>query len=144
MVQKTISTKYKGIKSVERNWHLINLKDKTLGRISSQIAYVLQGKNKSDYSTFLDSGDYVVAINAKRIKVTGNKAKEKEYLRYSGYPGGLKVKSFKEVMEQDARLIIKSAVSGMLPKNKLRKKRLSRLYIFPNEDHAYKEKFNLK
>lgn len=144
MVQKTISTKYKGIKTVVRNWHLIDLKGKTLGRISSQIAYLLQGKNKTDYSTFLDSGDFVVAINAKLIKVTGNKAKEKEYLRYSGYPGGLKVKSFKEVMEQDARLIIKSAVSGMLPKNKLRKKRLSRLYIFSNEEHNYKEKFNLK
>jgi len=144
MVQKTISTKHKSSKLVQRNWHLVDLKDKILGRVSSQIAHLLQGKNKSDYSAFLDAGDYVVAINAKHIKITGNKAKEKEYLRYSGYPGGLKIRSFKEVMDQDLNFILKSAVSGMLPKNKLRKKRLLRLYIFPDAKHIYEDKFIIK
>jgi len=144
MVQKTTSTKHQSAQSLVKGWHLIDLKNKVLGRETSHIATLLQGKHKSNYSAFSDSGDYVVAINSKHVKLTGKKSETKEYQRYSGYPGGLKIKTFKEVLAKDSNLIIKYAVSGMLPKNKLRKKRLSRLFIFPEAEHKYKDKFSDK
>ena len=137
MINKTISTKHKDIKAIKRGWHLVDLKNKILGREASNISFLLQGKNRSDYSPFLDTGDYVVAINAKYIKITGNKKNTKEYLSYSGYPGGLKTKSYKEMLANNPILIIKYAVNGMLPKNKLRKKRILRLFIFPDAEHNY-------
>ena len=137
MKNKTVSTKHKDIKEIVRKWHLIDLKNKILGREASNISFLLQGKNRPDYSPFLDCGDYVVAINSKYIKITGNKKNSKEYLSYSGYPGGLKIKSYKEMLAKNPNNIIKIAVSGMLPKNKLRKKRLQRLFIFPESEHNY-------
>ncbi len=137
MVNQTKSTQHKDINEIVRKWHLVDLKNKILGREASNISFLLQGKNRSDYSPFLDTGDYVVAINSKHIKITGNKKNSKEYLSYSGYPGGLKIKSYKEMLAKNPNNIIKIAVSGMLPKNKLRKKRLIRLFIFPESEHNY-------
>jgi large subunit ribosomal protein L13 len=131
-------------KDIKRNWHLVDLKNKILGRAVSDIAIILQGKNKRDYSPNLDCGDYVVAVNSKKIKISGKKADSKMYTSYSGYPGGLKIRKFNEIKTVNPNYIIKHAVNGMLPKNKLAKKRISRLYIFEDEKHNFAEKFNSK
>jgi large subunit ribosomal protein L13 len=135
---QTISTKAKDIK---RNWHLIDIKDKVLGRTAPEIARYLQGKNKTDYVPYLDTGDFVVVINAKKVAITGKKLEMKTYTRYSGYPGGLKTVKLSALLEKNPGEVIKNAVSGMLPKNKYRVERLKRLFIFSDENHPYKDKF---
>lgn len=135
------STKSKRKEEIERQWHLIDMKQQILGRISSEIAKFLQGKHKVDYTPHADMGDYVVVINAKQMTLTGRKAKTKTYVRYSGYPGGLRKVTFQEEFDKDPARIIKHAVSGMLPKNKLRSRRLTRLYIFPEDSHTFTDKF---
>lgn len=138
------STKPQKAEGIQRDWHLVDLKGKVLGRTAGSIARLMQGKHKSSYSTHLDSGDYVVAINAKDLVLTGRKLSQKTYSNYSGYPGGLRVRTAQEVFEKNPKEIIQHAVSGMLPKNKLRKKRLTRLFIFTGEEHPYKEKISIK
>jgi len=133
----TYSTKDKDIK---REWHLFDARDKILGRLSTKIAELLIGKNKPYYTGHLDCGDWVVIINAGDVKVTGKKRKQKIYYRHSGYPGGLKALTFEQMMQKDPRKVIFHAVSGMLPKNKLRKERLKRLRVFVGEKHPYEEK----
>lgn len=135
---KTYSVKKKDIK---RQWHLVDLKGKILGRVATQIAILLQGKNKVYYTPHLDCGDYVVAINTEKVKTTGKKTKEKIYYRHSGYPGGLKAVTFEQQMAKDPRKIIQWAVKNMLPKNKLRDKRMKRLKVFVASEHKYKDKF---
>jgi len=135
---KTYATKEKDIK---RQWHLVDAKGEILGRISTRIAELLIGKNKPYFVPYLDCGDYVVVINASQVKVSGKKEEEKIYFRHSGYPGGLKAISLKEVRKTHLERLIIHAVSGMLPKNKLREKRLRRLFVFPKEEHPYKDKF---
>lgn len=141
MKNLTKSTKPVKEKEVKRNWHLFDAKGKILGRFVSEITKFLLGKHKPNYVPYLDMGDYVVVINAKEIVVSGKKEENKLYTRYSGYPGGLKTITFKELKKNRPTEIIRHAVAGMLPKNKLRKKRLARLYIFENEEHPYKNKF---
>lgn len=134
------TTSIKG-KDVDIKWHLVDVKGKILGRIVPEIVKYLQGKNKVNYVDYIDMGDNVVVINAKKVKVSGNKDKTKTYRSYSGYPGGLRIESFASLMKKNPGEIIKHAVSGMLPKNKFRSLRLSRLFIFPDENHTYKDKF---
>ena len=141
MVQLTQSTKSVSEKNIKRNWHLIDVKGKILGRAVPEATKLLQGKHKLDYTTYLDSGDYVVIINAKYVVVTGKKPRTKLYTSYSGYPGGLKSIRFEELLKKNPSAVIRHAVSGMLPKNKLRDKRLSRLFVYPDEKHPYKNKF---
>lgn len=141
MVKLTETTKAISGKKITRDWRLIDVKGKILGRATSNIVQFLVGKNKANYAPYLDTGDYVVVINAEKIVVTGKKADNKIYSQYSGYPSGLKKTTFKEQLEKNAKEIIIRAVSGMLPKNKLRKKRLTRLYVFNNENHSYKDRF---
>lgn len=136
---KTKPTKAKDIK---RKWRLIDAKDKILGRLATELANLLMGKNKPYYVSYLDCGDYVVVVNASFIKLTGNKSLQKIYYRHSGYPGGFKKISFQEQMAKDPRKIIAHAVNGMLPKNKLKKKRLARLFIFSQKQHPYEKKFS--
>ncbi len=126
---------------VVRAWHLIDMKGKVLGRTVTEVSQLLIGKHKKDYISHVDSGDYVVVINAKDVVVTGRKAEQKVYTRYSGYPGGLREASYKQVMEKDPRRIIQNAVNGMLPKNKLRSQRMTRLYVFSDNAHPYSDKF---
>lgn len=137
----TKSTKRNKIK---RQWHLINTQGKILGRLSTKIAQLLMGKSKPYYAPYLDCGDYVVVVNAGKVEVTGKKSDQKIYMRYSGYPGGLKKKTFAQVIRENPADIIKEAVSGMLPKNKLRKKRLKRLFIYADEKHPYGNKFEAR
>jgi large subunit ribosomal protein L13 len=124
----------------DRQWHLVDLNGKTLGRICVEIATILQGKNKVDYSPNRDAGDYVIAINAKDIQVTGNKLKEKIYYHHTGYAGHLKELTLGQLMKSDPRKVIHHGVLGMLPKNKLRSRRLTRLKIFVGAEHPYNDK----
>ena len=125
---------------IQRVWHLCDLKGKILGREATRIAGLLIGKGKPDYTPHLDSGDYVVVVNAAKVEVSGRKRKQKIYYRHSGYPGGFKEISFEEQMARDPRKIIRHTVTGMLPKNKLRDKRLARLKVFVDEGHPYQDK----
>lgn len=125
---------------VERAWHLIDLSNQTLGRICTQIATILMGKDKTTFSYHRDDGDYVVAINAEDIKVTGKKLKEKIYYHHTHWSGGLKELTLAEMLKKDPRKVITHGVYGMLPKNKLRDIRMTRLKVFIGSEHPYTDK----
>lgn len=126
---------------IKRNWHEVDLKDKVLGRIATEIAHLLMGKSKPYFTYHLDCGDFVVVKNAKLVKITGNKVTQKKYYRHSGYPMGFKQETYEKMMERKPENIILEAVKGMLPQNKLRASMLKRLYIYPENEHPYKNKF---
>jgi len=136
---KLKTTVLKGSNPV-RAWILFDLSGKTLGRVATEIAAVLMGKNKTTFSYHRDDGDYVVAINAKDIVVTGKKLKQKIYYHHTAYTGNLNELSLKDLLKKDPRKVIEFAVYGMLPKNNLRAKRMRRLKIFVNAEHKYAEK----
>jgi len=136
---KTKTTVLKGSNPV-RSWVLIDLSGKTLGRAATEIASILMGKNKTTFSYHRDDGDYVVAINAKDIVVTGKKLKQKIYYHHTAFAGHLKEMSLKELMVKDPRQVIEFAVHGMLPKNHLRPLRMRRLKISANAEHKYTDK----
>lgn len=125
---------------ITRNWHYLDAKDQILGRLSSQIARLLIGKQKVDFAPNLDGGDYVVVTNSDHVKLTGKKEFKKLYSRHSQYPGGFKTISVHEQRIKDSRILIIHAVSKMLPKNKLRPDRLKRLKVFPGSEHPYGKK----
>ncbi|KKS84616.1 MAG: 50S ribosomal protein L13 [Candidatus Gottesmanbacteria bacterium GW2011_GWA1_43_11] len=131
-------TKPTSIKSISRSWHLVDVKGQVLGRAATQIATKLTGKSKPVFVRNLDCGDYVVVVNAKAIVVTGKKLDDKEYTSYSGYPGGIRKESLTHLQERRPVEVVRRAVSGMLPKNKLRAPLLKRLYIYAGSDHPYK------
>ncbi len=124
-------------KEIKRNWHLVDLSGQTLGRVGTQIALLLMGKAKVNQSANLDSGDYVVAINAAKIIVTGKKLTDKKYQRHSGFPGGFREETLGDLLARDPRKVIEKAVKGMLPKNKLQSPRLARLKVFKDDKHPY-------
>lgn len=126
---------------IKRDWHLIDVKDENLGRSSTKIAQLLMGKSKPYFARNMDCGDYVVVINARDVATTGKKEEKKVYTRYSGYPGGLKKESLEHLRARRPEEVIKRAVSGMLPHNRLHDKMLSRLYVFSGSEHKYGEKF---
>lgn len=134
-------TKGTKISEIKREWHLIDVKGKILGRTASDIALLLMGKAKPYFVKNLDCGDYVVVINAKDIKTTGKKEDLKTYYRHSGYPGGFKAEKLKDLRQRNPEEIIRHAVSGMVPQNKLRAQMLKKLYVFAGEEHTYKDKF---
>lgn len=125
---------------IERTWHLVDLSGQTLGRVCTQIATILMGKNKTTFSYHRDDGNYVVAINANNIKVTGSKLKEKTYYHHTHWSGGLKELTLAEMLKKDPRKIITHGVYGMLPKNKLRNIRMTRLKVFVDTNHPYTDK----
>lgn len=122
---------------VKRNWYVVDAQDKTLGRLSQSIARVLIGKHKVTYTPHTDDGDFVIVLNADKVRMTGNKELQKEYFRHSMHPGGGKIVSYKVMMEKHPDRIIRHAVSGMLPKNKLRKHRLTRLKVYTGTEHGH-------
>lgn len=122
---------------ISREWFLIDAADAPLGRISTQIAKYLIGKYKPTYTPHVDNGDYVVVINAEKLIVTGNKETGKIYYRHSGFPGGIKDATLKEVREKYPERIIEAAVKGMIPRNKLASGRLARLKVFAGAEHAH-------
>ncbi|MCK9378590.1 MAG: 50S ribosomal protein L13 [Candidatus Moranbacteria bacterium] len=123
---------------MERKYHLFNANGKVLGRLATEIALTLSGKNKVDFTPNIDGGDFVVVINSDKVLVTGNKAEGKVYHHFSGYPGGITSISFKDQLKKDSTKLINSAVRGMLSKNKLRAKRLKRLFVYKDEQHEHK------
>lgn len=125
---------------MKRSWYLFDVRDKVLGRIATDIALALMGKAKPNFVRNLDCGDYVVVVNAKHVAVTGKKEKQKLYGRFSGYPGGLKQKALWQVRAEKPTEVVRHAVWGMLPKNKLRDRLITRLYIYPEAEHPYKDK----
>lgn len=134
-----MSTNAVSAKSIQRNWHLIDAKNQTLGRIAVGIANILMGKNKVNYVPYLDMGDYVVVTNASGLKVTGRKADQKRYYSHSGYPGGLRTQTYSNMMAGNPQEVLKHAIKGMLPNNKLRNKMLKKLFVFADTNHPYKK-----
>lgn len=132
---RTISAKADDVK---RDWFLVDATDKTLGRIATEIARRLRGKHKAIYTPHVDTGDYIVVINAEKVRVTGNKAKDKIYYKYSGYIGGLKEISFEKLIAKAPERVIELAVKGMLPKNPLGREMFRKLKVYagPKHNHA--------
>jgi large subunit ribosomal protein L13 len=121
----------------ERNWLLVDATGQTLGRLATQIADVLRGKRKPVYTPHVDTGDFVVVINAEKIAVTGNKRAAKLYYRHSGYPGGLKSRTLAEMLERRPEEVIRLAVKGMLPRNRLARKQLTKLKVYAGPEHPH-------
>ena len=132
-----MKTKSYKSENVEKNWHLVDAQDKVLGRLAVKIATILSGKNKPQYSPNADLGDFVVVVNAEKVKVTGNKFSQKNYYHHTGYPGGLKTKSFEKMQEDSPEKIIEKAVKGMLPKNKLASQIIKKLKVYSGSAHPH-------
>ncbi len=122
---------------VKREWHVVDAKGKILGRVATEVATKLIGKNKKEYTPHIDSGDYVVVINAKEVAVTGNKEEDKMYYRHSNFPGGLKSQNLAKARALNPERIIENAVQGMLPKNKLQDPRMTRLKVYAGSEHKH-------
>jgi large subunit ribosomal protein L13 len=133
-----VKTYYAKKGEVARDWVLIDAKDQVLGRVASYAAQILKGKTKPQYTPHIDVGDFVVIINADKIKVTGAKAAQKSYFSHSGYPGGLKEESFARAMERHPERVIEHAVKGMLPKNTLGRQQLKKLKVYAGPEHPHK------
>jgi len=132
----TWTTKEKCAES--RQWYLVDVKDQVLGRAATRIAELLIGKHKANRVPNMDCGDYVVVINAQRIRLTRNKANSKEYFRHSGFPGGAKFVKFKDMLEKNPDFVIRHAVKNMLPNNKLRASMLKRLFVYADDSYEQK------
>jgi len=124
-------------KDIEREWWVIDAAGKTLGKIATQAASLLRGKHKPIYTSHIDTGDYVVVINAAKVKVTGKKAERKIYYRHSGYPGGLKSQNFGQLFSKDPRRVVELAIKGMLPHNNLGRAMFKKLKVYPGNEHPH-------
>lgn len=122
---------------IEKDWFLVDAENKILGRLASKIASILKGKTKPIFTPYLDTGDFVVVINAQKIKLTGKKFKDKIYYHYSGYPGGMKSKTPKDLLQKKSEEVIRKAVWGMLPKNSLGRQMLRKLKVYPSKEHPH-------
>jgi len=131
------TTKHANAASVQRKWHVVDGTNQTVGRMCSKIAAVLRGKNKAYYTPHVDCGDYVIVINADKVKFTGNKMEEKEYLTFSGYPGGQKAEVAKDLLRRRPEAVIERAVKGMLPKNRLGRKMFKKLFVYAGAEHPH-------
>lgn len=137
---RTYSTRPKDIK---REWWLIDAADQTLGRMAAQVARLLMGKHKPVYAPHVDAGDYVVIVNAAKVRVTGKKAEQKLYHRHSGYPGGLKSPSFQELFSQDPVRVVELAVKGMLPHTSLGRAMFKKLKVYSGQEHRHQAQASL-
>jgi large subunit ribosomal protein L13 len=121
----------------QREWFVVDAQGKTLGRLATQIADVLRGKRKPEYTPHCDTGDFVVVVNAARIAVTGNKRSDKVYYRHSGYPGGIKARTLGDMLERRPEQVIRNAVQGMLPRNRLGRQQLRKLKVYAGAEHPH-------
>jgi large subunit ribosomal protein L13 len=130
----------------ERNWYVVDATGLTLGRLATQIADALRGKRKPEYTPHVDTGDFVIVVNAEKISVTGNKRAEKRYYRHSGYPGGIKSRTLEEMLDRRPEEVIRLAVKGMLPRNRLARKQITKLKVYagPEHPHAAQKPENLE
>jgi large subunit ribosomal protein L13 len=131
---KTYSTK---AKDVERQWHVIDASGKILGKLATQVANLLMGKHKPTFVPYLDTGDFVIVLNATKIRVTGKKPKQKTYYRHSGYPGGIKAETYEEMMATHPTRVIEHAVKGMLPHNRLGRAMFKKLKVYAGDSHPH-------
>lgn len=141
--QRTMSklhftTKHANAATVKRNWYVVDGTNQTVGRMCAKIAAVLRGKNKAYYTPHVDCGDFVIVLNADKVVFTGNKFEEKEYLTYSGYPGGQKAETAKDLLKRRPDAVIERAVKGMLPKNRLGRKMFKKLFVYAGTEHPHK------
>lgn len=132
-----MSTRYQLPADADGKWYLIDIADKRLGRVASQIATLLMGKHLPTYAPFWCNGDQVVVVNASRVSISGKKRTEKQYYRHTGYPGGIRVTSFEEQLSRHPRRVIRSAVKGMLPRNRLARQMLSNLHVYAGQEHPH-------
>ena len=130
-------TRFIRTEDADRKWYLVDAKDKVLGRLATEIAKVLRGKNKAIFTPNMDTGDFVIVVNAEKVRVTGKRESLKRYVRHSGYPGGQKETSFQEMMAKKPEFVINSAVKGMLPKNRLGRKLIKKLKVYKGENHPH-------
>jgi large subunit ribosomal protein L13 len=121
----------------ERNWYVVDATGQTLGRLATQIADALRGKRKPEYTPHVDTGDFVIVVNAEKISVTGNKRAEKRYYRHSGYPGGIRSRTLEEMLDRRPEEVIRLAVKGMLPRNRLARKQLTKLKVYAGAEHPH-------
>ena len=131
---KTFSAKPE---TVKRDWYVVDAEGKTLGRLATEVASRLRGKHKPEYTPHVDTGDYIVVVNAEKIAVTGNKASDKMYYRHTGYPGGMRSANFNEMIERKPEMVIEKAVKGMLPKNPLGRAMFSKLKVYAGAEHPH-------
>ena len=122
---------------VEREWLLIDATDQVLGRLATQVAQILKGKTKPQYTPHVDTGDFVIVVNAEKIQVTGNKLDQKRYYRHSGYPGGLRSRTLREQLDRRPTEVLRVAVKGMLPKNRLARQQITKLKIYAGPEHPH-------
>jgi len=123
--------------TIKRDWYVVDASDQVLGRLASEIARRLRGKHKPEYTPHMDTGDYIVVVNASRVRVTGNKTEDKMYYRHSGYPGGIKEINFAKLRDKSPETIIERAVKGMLPKGPLGRQMFRKLKIYAGEEHKH-------
>jgi len=123
--------------TVERKWYVVDAEGQSLGRLASNIAQILRGKNKPYYTPHVDCGDYIVVINAEKVRLTGNKMSNKLYLRYSGYPGGQKKRTAEQMLEKNPISLVETAVKGMLPKNRLGRQMFKKLFAYAGAEHKH-------
>jgi len=121
----------------ERTWYVVDAQGQTLGRLATQIAETLRGKRKPEYTPHVDTGDFVVVINAEKIHVTGNKLADKRYYRHSGYPGGIRSRTLSEMLERRPEEVIRKAVKGMMPRNRLARQQLTKLKVYAGPEHPH-------
>jgi len=131
---KTISA---NAQTVQKNWYVVDAEDKTLGRLSSELAKIIRGKNKPDFTLHVDCGDYIIVINAEKVKLTGDKMNSKEYQTYSGHPGGRKVTMAKDQLKRKPISLVEMAVRGMLPKNRLGRQIFGNLFVYEGSEHPH-------
>ncbi len=129
-------------KEIETRWHVLDAEDRPLGRLASEVAQLLRGKHRPTFSPHLDNGDFVVVVNAAKVKVTGNKVQQKTYYRHSGYPGGLRETRLDRMLERHPERVIQHAVKGMLPHNRLGRRLLGHLKVYGGPDHPHQAQVN--
>ena len=122
---------------VDKKWFVVNAEGMVLGRLAAEVARILRGKHKPIFSPHVDTGDFVIVINAGKVRVTGNRYEQKSYFSYSGYPGGAKVRMFKELIRSNPRFVIEHAVKGMLPHNRLGRRIIKKLKVYPDGNHPH-------
>lgn len=131
------TTKHANAATVQRNWYVVDGTNQTVGRMCSRIAAILRGKNKTFYTPHVDCGDFIIVTNADKVVFTGNKMEDKEYLNYSGYPGGKKVETAENLLRRRPEVIVERAVKGMLPKNRLGRQMIKKLFVYAGDKHPH-------
>ena len=137
MDTKSYKTTYANKETIQRNWYVIDAEGEIVGRLATRIAHVLRGKHRADFTPHFDNGDYVIVLNADKVRFTGNKRMDKVYLTYSGYPGGQKSTNADTMLEKHPMRVLEKAVRGMLPKTKLGKAQLKKLFLYEGNEHPH-------